>query len=370
MTLKVNKVRILHENILLIGIFKEADNLLLTVAAAIFVFGLLVFFHELGHFITAKLTGMRVDEFAIGFGPKIFRMRYGETVYSLRAIPLGGFNDIAGMDPSDNQAGERGYCEKPVLSRMIVILAGSAMNFILPIIIFFGVYCFQGVANPAPDAVLGAVVENMPAQKAGLQEGDKILSVNGENVATWEEFTKKIVAAEENPVLIKYERNSQVSEVEITPTVEKSTGRVLIGVQRLMNYEPQGVINSFVMALTHTKEILALMLNALADLVVKPSGAAVTGPIGIAQMAGQVATMGFIPLLNFAALLSLNLGIINLLPVPALDGGHFVGLVIEAVRGKPLSPKALMYTQRVGIALLLLLTVVVTAKDIINVFLR
>ncbi len=345
--------------------------MLLTVAAAVFVFGLLVLFHELGHFITAKLTGMRVDEFAIGFGPKIFRIRHGETVYSLRAIPLGGFNDIAGMDPSDNQAGDRGYCEKPVISRMIVILAGSIMNFILPIIIFFGVFCFQGVANPAPEAVLGTIVENMPAQKAGLQEGDKILSVNGEQVATWEDFTKKISSdTEEKPVLIRYERNSQVSEVEITPTLEKSTGRVLIGVQRFMNYEPQGVITSFVMALSHTKEILAMMLNALADLVVKPSGAAVTGPIGIAQMAGQVATMGFIPLLNFAALLSLNLGIINLLPVPALDGGHFVGLVIEAVRGKPLSPKALMYTQRVGIALLLLLTVVVTAKDIINVFFR
>ena len=345
--------------------------MLLTVAAAIFVFGLLVLFHELGHFITAKLTGMRVDEFAIGFGPKIFRVRHGETVYSLRAIPLGGFNDIAGMDPSDNQAGDRGYCEKPVISRMIVILAGSIMNFILPIIIFFGVFCFQGVANPAPEAVLGTIVENMPAQKAGLQEGDKILSVDGEEVATWEEFTKKISSdTEEKPVLIRYERNSQVNEVEITPTLEKSTGRVLIGVQRFMNYEPQGVITSFVMALSHTKEILAMMLNALADLVVKPSGAAVTGPIGIAQMAGQVATMGFIPLLNFAALLSLNLGIINLLPVPALDGGHFVGLVIEAVRGKPLSPKALMYTQRVGIALLLLLTVVVTAKDIINVFFR
>ena len=345
--------------------------MLLTVAAAIFVFGLLVLFHELGHFITAKLTGMRVDEFAIGFGPKIFRIRHGETVYSLRAIPLGGFNDIAGMDPSDNQAGDRGYCEKPVISRMIVILAGSAMNFILPIIIFFGVFCFQGVANPAPDAVLGAVVADMPAQKAGLQEGDKILSVDGEEVATWEDFTKKIIADEDvKPVMIRYERNSQVNELEITPTLEKSTGRVLIGVQRFMNYEPQGVITSFVMALSHTQEILAMMLNALADLVVKPSGASVTGPIGIAQMAGQVATMGFIPLLNFAALLSLNLGIINLLPVPALDGGHFVGLVIEAVRGKPLSPKALMYTQRVGIALLLLLTVVVTAKDIINVFLR
>ena len=345
--------------------------MLLTLAAAIFVFGLLVLFHELGHFVTAKLTGMRVDEFAIGFGPKIFKARRGETVYSLRAIPLGGFNDIAGMDPSDNQAGERGYCEKPVLSRMIVILAGSGMNFILPIIIFFGIYCFQGVANPAPEAILGAVVADMPAQKAGLQVGDKIISIDGEEITTWEQFTKKISGnTEEKPVLIRYERDSQVNEVEVTPTVEKSTGRILIGVQRFMNYEPQGIVTSLTMAVAHTQEILALMINALIGLFKAPSGAAVTGPIGIAQMAGQVATLGFVPLLNFAALLSLNLGIINLLPVPALDGGHFVGLVIEAVRGKPLSPKALMYTQRVGIALLLLLTVVVTAKDIVNVFLK
>lgn len=345
--------------------------MLLTLAAAVFVFGLLVLFHELGHFITAKLTGMRVDEFAIGFGPTIFKFRYGETVYALRAIPLGGFNDIAGMDPSDNQAGERGYCEKPVLSRMIVILAGSIMNFILPVIIFFGVYCFEGVAIPSVEPILGAVMENMPAQAAGLQTGDKVLSVNGENVATWKEFTEKIRLDEnETPVLIKYERNSQVGEVEVTPTVEKSTGRVLIGVQNHVVYEQQGILTSFTMALENTKDILSMMLTALVDLFRAPSGASVTGPIGIAQMAGQVATMGFIPLLNFAALLSLNLGIINLLPVPALDGGHFVGLLIEAVRGKPLSPKALMYTQRVGVALLLILTVVVTAKDVINVFFK
>ena len=345
--------------------------MLLTLAAAIFVFGLLVLFHELGHFITAKLTGMRVDEFAIGFGPKILKFRHGETVYSLRAIPLGGFNDIAGMDPSDNQAGERGYCEKPVISRMIVILAGSIMNFILPIIIFFGVYCFEGVAIPSVEPILGAVIENMPAQLAGLQSGDKVLSVNGETVTTWKEFTEKIRLDEnEKPVTIQYERNSQVSEVEVTPTVEKSTGRVLIGVQNHVVYEQQGILTSFTMAVGNTKDILSMMLNALVDLFKAPSGASVTGPIGIAQMAGQVATMGFVPLLNFAALLSLNLGIINLLPVPALDGGHFVGLVIEAVRGKPLSPKALMYTQRVGVALLLILTVVVTAKDVINVFFK
>ena len=110
------------------------------IIATIFVFGLLVFVHELGHFITAKLTGMRVDEFAIGFGPRLVSFRYGETVYSIRIIPLGGFNDIAGMTPDDNEAGERGYCRKPILSRMFVILAGSAMNLILPVVLFFGIF--------------------------------------------------------------------------------------------------------------------------------------------------------------------------------------------------------------------------------------
>ena len=344
---------------------------MLTLASAIFVFGVLVLFHELGHFVTAKLTGMRVDEFAIGFGPKVFSVKYGETVYSLRAIPLGGFNDIAGMDPSDNQAGERGFCEKSVLSRMIVILAGSFMNFLLPIVVFFGIYCVVGVATPSPEPILGAVMEDMPAKAAGLQAGDKVLSINGEAVATWKEFTDKIRFDEnQTPLKIQYERNSQVNEVEVTPTVEKSTGRVLVGVQNFVSYETQGIFVSLSMALEHTKNILAMMIDALLNLFREPSGVAVTGPIGIAQMAGQVATLGFVPLLNFAALLSLNLGIINLLPVPALDGGHFVGLVIEAVRGKPLSPKAMMYTQRVGIALLLILTVVVTAKDVINIFLK
>ena len=122
-------------------------NLILTIVATIFVFGMLVLVHEFGHFVTAKMTGMRVDEFAIGFGPKLISTKRGETVYSIRAIPLGGFNDIAGMDPLNNEAGSRGYCEKPVLSRMIVILAGSTMNFILPIVLFFGIFFFSGVKH-------------------------------------------------------------------------------------------------------------------------------------------------------------------------------------------------------------------------------
>lgn len=343
--------------------------MILTILAAVFVFGLLVLVHEFGHFITAKLTGMRVDEFAIGFGPKIFSVRYGETKYSLRAIPLGGFNDIAGMDPNDNSAGERGFCEKPVLSRMIVILAGSTMNFILPVVLFFGIYAAVGVAKPSTEPVIGGIIQDMPADDAGLHVGDRILTLNGEKITTWEEFVTKLRVTEaETPVEISYERDSKVEAVTLTPKFDEKSKRALVGIQSSTVYEKQDLATAFSLSLEHTKNIIIFMLDALAGIFMAPSQAELAGPIGIAQMAGQVAETGFVPLLNFAALLSLNLGIINLLPVPALDGGHFVGLVIEAVRGKPMSAKALMYTQRVGIALLLALTLYATMSDLIRVF--
>ena len=345
--------------------------MLLTLAAAIFVFGLLVLVHEWGHFITAKLTGMRVDEFAIGFGPQIFKTRRGETVYSLRAIPLGGFNDIAGMDPSDNPAGDRGFCEKPVFSRMIVILAGAGMNFVLPVVIFFGIYAAMGVATPAHEPVIGAVVEGKAAANAGLLEGDKILSIDGEKISSWQEIVEKIKKSEpEKTLAIEFERNSQVEKVSLTPEFDSTSQRYLIGVQSSIVYEKTTLSQAFLMSIDHTVNIMKMMVGALIDLVQSPSQADVAGPIGITKMAGQVAERGFIPLLNFAALLSLNLGIINLLPVPALDGGHFVSLAIEAVRGKPLSTKAMMYTQRVGVALLIALTVVVTTSDVLKIFFK
>ncbi len=345
--------------------------MIISIIAAVFVFGLLVLVHEFGHFITAKLTGMRVDEFAIGFGPKIFSTKYGETKYSLRAIPLGGFNDIAGMDPNDNPAGERGYCEKPVFSRMIVILAGVAMNFLMPIILFFGIYSTVGVSKPSVEPIIGGVISGMPAETAGIKIGDKILSVDGEKITTWLEFTEKIKeTAADKPITIEYERDNKISEVSLTPKFDEKSKRALVGVQSSAVYEPQDLTTSLKMAVEHTVGILAFMVNALVDIFKAPSQAELAGPIGIAQMAGQVAETGFVPLLNFAALLSLNLGLLNLLPVPALDGGHFVSLVIEAVRGKPMSSKAMMYTQRVGIALLLALTLYATMSDLVRVFFK
>lgn len=346
--------------------------MILTIAAAVFVFGLLVLVHEFGHFITAKMTGMRVDEFAIGFGPKLISKKHGETVYSLRAIPLGGFNDIAGMDPDNNTAGERGFCAKPVLARMVVILAGATMNFVLPIVLFFGIYATLGVTTPSNEPVIGGIIKGMSAEGAGLKEGDRILSIDGQEVTTWEDFTDKLKGVEAGQnILLQYKRGEEVSSVIVSPTYNEQEKRVLVGVQSSITYEPKTLPESFVLSIENTKGITIYMLDSIVQLFKEPEQTEnLAGPLGIIQMSGQVAERGFIPLLNFAALLSINLGIINLLPVPVLDGGHFVNLLIEAVRGKPLGAKAIAYTQRVGIALLLMLMLFATKNDIVRVFMK
>lgn len=342
--------------------------MVLTLAAAIFVFGLLVLVHELGHFLTAKLTGMRVDEFAIGFGPKLLSYRRGETAYTLRAIPLGGFNDIAGMDPGNNDAGERGYCEKPVLSRMVVILAGSAMNFILPVFLFFGIFFFAGVSTPNPEPVLGSVIAGKPAAEAGLKEGDRILSLEGQPIGSWQDFVNGVKDNDGTPVSVTAQRGQETFTAVLTPVYDSQAQRAMVGVMSSVDTRYPGIIEAAQLSLQKTGAIIAMMLEAIYKILLELSGAELAGPIGVAQMAGEVAQLGFVPLLNFAAFLSLNLGIVNLFPIPALDGGHFAGLCVEAVRGKPMGPKALEYTQKAGIILLLLLMLLATKNDIVRVF--
>lgn len=342
--------------------------MVLTIAAAIFVFGLLVLVHELGHFITAKLTGMRVDEFAIGFGPKLVSFKHGETAYSIRAVPLGGFNDIAGMDPEDKDAGDRGYSAKPVLSRMIVIIAGSAMNLILPIFLFFGIYFFSGVATPSTEPVLGKVIEGEAADKAGLQDGDRIIAIDGKPVETWTDLLAAIRDKGGETLSFRVARGGEEVEAQVTPVYDAQQKRAMVGVMGATETRHPGFAESVQLAVTRTAAILYAMAEALYKILLELSGAELAGPLGVAQMAGEVAQMGFVPLLNFAAFLSLNLGLVNLFPIPALDGGHFLLLCVEAVRGKPLGPKAFGYVQRVGIALLLLLILFATKNDIMRVF--
>lgn len=336
-----------------------------TIVATIFVLGLLVLVHECGHFVTARLTGMGVREFGIGFGPTLVSRKVGATVYSLNLIPLGGFVKIAGMDPDEEQT-EESYGSKPIWARMIVIAAGSIMNFLLPVLLFFIVLLGSGIDQASDQPVIGGLLPDRPAARAGLTPGDRILAVNGEKIENWMHFVQVIRVNADKKVTIAYERNGAPGSVAITPEFDAKANRGVIGVTPVVTKYQPGPGEAAVMAAKQTVVVAVTIFVGLVQMVTGQAPADVAGPIGVAQMTGQVAQMGFLPLLQFAAFLSINLGIINLLPVPVLDGGHLMTLAIEAVRGKPISRSKLQVIQTIGFALLMTLLLLATYKDILR----
>jgi regulator of sigma E protease len=338
--------------------------LLLTILACIFVFGILVTVHEFGHFITAKLTGMKVEEFSIGFGPTIYQQQEGETLYSLRMLPLGGYNKIAGMDPDDPDDPEHGFNSKPVSSRMLVILAGSLMNILLPVLIFFGLFLAFGMDVPENKPVLGQIIEGYPAEQSGLKEGDRILSINGKPVHEWLDIRKNIADSGMQPIPFEIQRDTEKLTITVTPGVNPETGKPFIGVVSSLKNVRLTPVQAVVASVTATKNIIKNMYASLYHMVTGKTKAEFSGPVGVAKMAGEVAHKGFDRLMQFTAMLSLNLAIINLLPLPALDGGHFLILLIEAVTGHKLGKTAMQNIQKVGVAMILALTIFATFKNL------
>ncbi len=336
---------------------------MITILATIFVFGLLVFVHELGHFIVAKMSGMKVTEFAIGFGPTIYSKQEGETLYSLRMIPLGGYNKIAGMDP-DEPADPRNFNNQPLFKRLLVIVAGSFMNLLLPVVLFFVVISFSGVATPVDQSVLGEIIEGRPAAAAGLMANDRIIEVEGKAVKTWVQLVDEIRLRPDMPTKLLVQRQDKTFTVTVTPQLDPKSKRGVIGVTaQIEKYQP-GLWETAKVSVQQTYEVAKEMLVGLAGMLRSSQNADLAGPLGVAQMAGKVAQYGVLPLLNFAAFLSINLGLINMLPIPMLDGGHVVMLLIEGVRGKPLGPKSLERIQYAGLVILLSIMIFATMKDI------
>lgn len=337
--------------------------MLITAIATIFVFSLLVFVHEFGHFITAKVVGMRVEEFALGFGKKIVGFQKGETLYSLRMIPLGGFNKISGMDPEE-ELDERSYLSKPLWARMLVITAGSIMNFILPVLLFFIVLMSSGVNLPSNEPVIGELIDNKPAIVAGLEVGDRIVEVDGKFVHDWKGVVDAIHDAQQAEIEIAFTRDGVLDATMVTAEWEHGTKRYLIGALPVIEHQYLDAPDAFMMAIDKTISIIERMIIGLKQMVTGEVEAELSGPLGVVQMTGEVASLGILPLLNFAAFLSINLGIINLLPIPALDGGHVVTLMVEGIRGKALGAKPLHIIQFIGLALILFLMIYATIKDV------
>lgn len=336
-----------------------------TILATVFVFGILVFVHELGHFMTAKWTGMQVDEFAIGFGPALYSKKYKGTLYSIRVIPLGGYNKIAGMDP-DEPIHEGSFSGKSVWKRLLVIAAGALMNFVLAIVLFFGILLFQGLQQPVMEPVIGSVMTDSPAERAHLQPQDRILTINGAKLSNWTDISERLKGHGNEIVTMEIMRDGEKKTLSIIPEYKESNKKVMLGISPVVKTEYPSVWEALKISVLQTIGLLAAMLTGLYMMITGAVAPAVSGPIGVAQMAGQVAEIGIVPLLNFTALLSINLGLINLLPVPMLDGGHIVLLLWEGITRRKPSARVLYYIQMSGMAILMAIFLYAMTSDIRN----
>jgi len=345
-----------------------------TLITSLIVLGIIIFVHEFGHYIVAKATGIRVEEFSLGMGPKLVGAKWGETFYALRALPLGGFCKMSGetgngeYDPAAVPDPRR-FNEKPIWVRMAVIVAGPLMNFVLAILLFTFVFTFLGVPSDYTNKI-GTVVTNSPAEAVGLKPGDKIISINGQPINTWRGLVDIIHVNTGNELKIVIERDNAPLEYRVTPQYDQQNKVGIIGISP---DEPilqrSGLINGTKKGLDQTYLITKLTLVGLRDMITgKVSTEGVAGPVGIIQIIGESARIGFLYLTNIAALISINLGLLNLLPIPALDGSRLLFLLFEAVRGRPVNPAKENMVHLVGFFLMMMLLVFFTYNDLLRLF--
>ena len=350
---------------------------MITVLATIIVLGVLVFVHELGHFLMAKLFGVRVDAFSLGFPPKVLHKQIGDTDYRLSVIPLGGYVKLFGENPKDEVPPELqpvSFSHHPLWHRFLIVLAGPAFNLIFAALALFLVFTFSGI--PYLTTEIGGVKQGSPAAQAGLQKGDQILSVGGQSVSRWEHLSSKIRQSGENPLTLSVRRGDRDFQVQVTPQRMETSdifggkvSAVIIGISSgdRPAVEQVGPIRALTLGVVYTGRLTWLTVESLYKLVAREVPLkSIGGPILIAQVAGKQAEMGVAYLVQFMAALSVNLFLLNLLPIPVLDGGHLFFFTLEAIRGKPLPLQHREMAQGLGLMLLLALMILVFYQDILR----
>lgn len=348
-----------------------------TIISTVVVLGVLIFIHEFGHFLVAKRSGVTVLRFSLGFGPKLFGITRGETEYRISLIPLGGYVKMLGEEPGEELSQEelsRSFSSQSVWKRIAIVFAGPLSNFLLAIVIFTFVYAFSGI--PQLTTEIGAVNPGSPAEKAGLQAGDKVLSINGKPLSDWEELSKTIEDSEGKSISLQVQRGERTFSAEVAPQVNEiknifgeATTRPVIGVTAsgkttIKEVNPflagyYGVVQTF-----NLSKLFLITVVKLIERVIPLQ--TLGGPILIAQMAGQQASEGLISLIYFTALISVNLAVLNLLPIPILDGGHIMFYIFEAILGRPVGLKKIEFAQKVGMLVLLVLMIFVFYNDIMR----
>lgn len=336
------------------------------IVIALLIFSLIVIIHELGHFLLAKKNGIKVNEFSLGMGPRIFSFEKGETRYSIKVLPFGGSCIMLGEDEDSDD--ERAFGRKSVWARISVIIAGPFFNFILAFVI--ALIIIGAVGYDAPD--LWGVIEDYPAAEAGLQEGDTILKMNHKKIHLYREVSFYVQTHQGETVDVTYERDGEVNTVTLVPK-ENETGTYLLGFSGAGVRTKGNVLTNIKYGVYEVKywiDITAKSLGMMFQGKVKADD--VSGPVGIVNFIGDTYEESkesgtfyvVLSMLNISLLLSANLGVMNLLPLPALDGGRLVFLFIEAIRGKPVNPEREGMVHFVGFVLLMALMVFVLFNDI------
>ncbi|MCD6489334.1 MAG: RIP metalloprotease RseP [Thermodesulfobacterium sp.] len=349
-----------------------------TIFVAILVIGVLIFVHELGHFLAAKLLKVKVEVFSLGFGPRLIGFKAGETEYRLSLIPLGGYVKLYGEHPETTpfvEKPERAFAFKKPWEKAIIVIAGPLANFILAVFIFW--LLFANVGITILPAKIGEILPDSPAEKAGLKPGDEIIKVNGKKVKSFQELVFLLRSKNiSESVILTVKRNNQIFKVKIKPELKegynifgKKTKVPIIGIKSTQEFIHQkyDIISAFNLAVKKVVELTGLIFVAIYKLFTgEIPFSTLGGPITIGKMAGETAKMGITYLLSFTALLSVNLGVINILPLPMLDGGHLVLFGIEAIRRKPLSLKTQELIFKIGLFLIIALSIAVFYNDILK----
>lgn len=344
----------------------------MNILVAILVFSLLILFHELGHFSLAKLNGIRVNEFSLGLGPTLIGFTKGETKYSLKLLPFGGACMMEGED--ENSEDDRAFNKKSVWARISVVAAGPIFNFIMAFLFSAFVLGAVGVDKP----VLSDVIEGYAAEEAGLAGGDTLVKIGGKNIHFYREISVYATFHAGETVEILYERDGQEYTTTLVPKYDEELGRYLYGFMSSGERDKVGFIETIGYALCEVGYYIDTTIQSLK--LMFTGGVSVndlSGPVGIVQSMGDVYEesvendgyfYAMLNMMSWAIMLSANLGVMNLLPIPALDGGRLVFLVIEAIRGKALPPEKEGMVHMVGIILLFLLMFVVMFNDIRKIF--
>ena len=338
-----------------------------TAILAILLFCIMIFPHELGHFIAARRVGVKVNEFAFGMGPAIWKKQGPETLYSIRLFPVGGFCAMEGEDEDSNEP--RAFGNKKPWQKIVVLAAGSFMNIICAIVIMSLVIGIMGFTT----TVVGQVTEDLPAKAAGILEGDKLLKIDDTEIEQWTDVSKALQASGGEEVVVTLERDKQVETVSVVPQLTEGVDAqgnpaqgYVLGVTCKISHNPFMAVMDGAQS---TWNMTKMMFSALGQLFTGKAGVdELSGPVGMINMVSQTTEYGFWYYGFLTALICVNLAIINLLPLPALDGGRIIFVIYTMITGKTVSEKVEGAIHMVGMVLLLALMVFVTMNDITRIF--